>query len=99
MLVVALVSRLRTATLRHSGAFAWKVFATSRKGRFASKLWTLANDEVGTNCRNSSAFCGCWMAQAPSISALAARSFPFIVLLPVMVGQRARYARRARGAN
>src|SRR5690349_13977036 len=59
LLLVELVSIVRTDTFRHSGAFAWNVLATSRNDRFASNDCTLPNDAVGTYCRNSSAFCGC----------------------------------------
>src|SRR3954469_24308700 len=79
MLLVELVSTVRTAMLRHSGAFASKVFATSRNGRFASKLCTLPKVAVGTYCRNSSAFCGCWTAHPARSAAAGASSFQFIV--------------------
>ena len=53
-----MANTLRTETLRHSGARAWKVFATSRSGRFASKVCTLAMNAPGMASRNSCAFCG-----------------------------------------
>src|SRR6267142_3554273 len=83
LLLVELRSTMRTATLRHSGAFAWKVFVTSRNGRLASMVWTLAKDEVGTYARNSSAVCGFWAHAARSRAAAALRLF--FMALPLVV--------------
>src|SRR5581483_8425914 len=98
MLLVELVSSVRTARLRHSGALAWKVFATSRNGRFASKVCTLPKVAVGTYCLNSSAFCGCCTAQAPSSAAHGASSFQ-LIFPPCCSWQRAPYDGFAGGAN
>src|SRR3954466_3479736 len=99
MLLVELVSTVRTAMLRHSGAFAWKLFTTSRNGRFASKVCTLPKVAVGTYCRNSSAFCGCCTAHAARSVAAGASSFEFTFSPFFLFRQRARYAGRPRGAN
>src|SRR5436190_15179453 len=100
MLLVELVSTVRTAMLRHSGAFASKVFATSRNGRFASKLCTLPKVALGTYCRNSSAFCGCWTAHAarsatPGVSSFHSIGNPPFFLLDRQHLMRARSSRKS----
>src|ERR1044071_10287246 len=61
---VELCDTVRTETLRHAAARAWKVFATSRSGRLASNVCTLPMKAPGMASRNSCAFCGCWAQPA-----------------------------------
>src|SRR6478609_1711779 len=73
-------STVRTATFKHSGAFAWKVFVTSRNERFASKVCTLPKAAVGICWRNSSAVCG--LLEHAATSATMANAMLRILLAP-----------------